>query len=106
LRDTQKGKAIFTIENAAILAKRFDTETAKGVLRVMRRKGMTGKGAQYFSTRTNDTPQMKLLRKRPYMSGCDQAISSVVLRLNPRRRVPTVPTSVRDPKTSMRRSFS
>lgn len=67
---------------------------------------MTGKGAQYFSTKMKSTPQMKLATKRPYMSGCDQAISSVVFRLNPRRRQPTVPTRVKEPKTSMRRNFS
>lgn len=102
----ERKESNFTIENAAILAKRLEIETARGVLRVIRRKGITGKGAQYFSTAINNIPEMKLAVKRPYMSGCDQGISSVVLRLNPRRRQPTVPTRVRDPRTSMRRSFS
>jgi len=95
-----------TIENADILVTRFDNETANGVLWVIKHKGMTGYGAQKLSTSTNKKPHTELAAKRPQIRGCDQDISSVDLRLNPRRRHPTVPTSVREPRKSIRRSLS
>ena len=95
-----------TIENAATLPKKFESETARGVRWVMRRMGITGYGAHQDSTITKSTQKTALNARRPQMSGLDQASSSVDLRLSPRRRHPTVMTSVREPKPSILRSLA
>ena len=95
-----------TMENADILVRRFDIETASGVLWVIKRKGMTGWGAQYFSTETKSRPKITLATRNPETNGSDHNISSVVFKLNPKRRQPTAPTSVRDPRKSIRRNLS
>jgi hypothetical protein len=81
-----------------MLMKRFDSETANGVRCVIKRNGMTGCDAQFFSTRMKRKVQMVLAVTSPKTTGCDQDISSVVLRLNARSKHPTAPTKVRDPK--------
>ena len=85
---------------------KFDKETNNGVRRVIKCIGITGKGATCVSTYTNATPQIALATKRHHIRGCDQGSSSVDFKLNPRSRVPTVATSVVEPKTSILRSFS
>jgi len=81
-------------------------DTANGVLCLIRCKGMTGYGAQRVSTSMNSAPETPLVTNSPHIQGFDQDNSSVVLRLKPRRRHPTAPTRVNEPKKSMRRSLS
>lgn len=85
-----------------MLPKKFDNETASGVRWVTSRIGITGYGAQQDSTRMKRMHHTPLARRRPQTIGLDQGSSSVDLRLRPSRRHPTVPTSVRDPKPSIR----
>ena len=87
-----------TIENADMLVKRLDRDTANGVRWVTRRKGITGKGAQYFSVNTKSNPKMALEIRSPRIAGSVQGISSVDFRLNPKSRHPTAPTSVNEPR--------
>ena len=82
------------------------SDTNNGVRLVMRCKGMTGYGATYVSTSTNAMPNTALATNSPQMSGEAHGSSSLDFRLNARRQQPTVPTSVVDPKKSMRRSLS
>ena len=89
-----------------MLSKRFDIDTAKGVRWVIKRKGMTGYGAQYFSTKTKKNPKIILAIRSPKIIGFDHFISSVDFKLNPKRRQPTAPTRVKEPRKSMRRNFS
>jgi hypothetical protein len=93
------------MEKAAMLVNKFDNDTARGVLCLMRCRGMTGKGV-LLSTIMNNMPEIVLAMKRHQITGCDQLISSVDLRLNPNKRHPIVPTNVRDPRKSIRCSFS
>lgn len=89
-----------------MLSKRFDIDTAKGVRWVIKCKGMTGYGAQYFSTETKKNPKIILAIRSPKIIGFDHFISSVDFKLNPKRRQPTAPTRVKEPRKSMRRNFS
>lgn len=57
--------ASLTIEKAVALTKRPHIETAKGVRCVIKCRGMTGYGAQYFSTKTKQRPETKLAERRP-----------------------------------------
>lgn len=52
-----------------MLPKKFDMDTASGVLLVIKRRGMTGYGATYFSTATNITPDTALLVSKPQING-------------------------------------
>lgn len=94
-----------TMEKAAILANRLASETNRGLRRIKRR-GITGYAAYLCSTRMNRAPHTTLADNNPQTTGCDQGSSSVLFKLNPRSRLPTVPTSVRDPKRSILRSLS
>ena len=89
-----------------MLSKRFDIDTAKGVRWVIKRKGMTGYGAQYFSTKTKKNPKIILATRSPIIIGFDHFISSVDFKLKPKRRQPTAPTRVKEPRKSIRRNFS
>ena len=89
-----------------MLSKRFDIDTAKGVRWAIKRKGMTGYGAQYFSTKTKKNPKITLAASSPIISGFDHCISSVDFKLKPKRRQPTAPTRVKEPRKSIRRNFS
>jgi len=93
------------MEKAVALPRKLDSETASGVLRVIKRNGITGYGAQYFSTNAKRRPHIAAVTRRPHMRECDQDISSVALILNARSRHPTAPTRVMQPRKSMRYSF-
>lgn len=67
---------------------------------------MTGYDDQCDSTNMNKIPQAALAMNSPHIKGCDQGNSSVDFRLKPRRRHPMNPTSVKEPRKSIRRSFS
>ena len=67
---------------------------------------MTGECAQYFSTTRKATANTALVTKRPAMRGDDHGISSVVFKLKPSNRLPTMITNVIEPPKSIRRSFS
>lgn len=54
----------------------------------------------------NAIPQAMLTIKRLHIRGWDHGSSSVDFRLKPRRRQPTVPTRVTEPRKSMRLSLS
>ena len=94
------------MENAEMLPNKFAIDTANGVLWTIKRTGMTGYGAKYFSTITNSIIEMTLETKRPQIRGSDHGISSDVFKLSAKRKDPTAITSVKDPRKSMRRSFS
>ena len=104
--EMEKGGFTRTIEKAAMLPKKLHNETASGVRWVTSLMGITGYGAQHDSTRMKRTHQTPLASRSPQTIGLDQASSSVDFRLRPRRRHPTVPTSVREPKPSIRWSFA
>lgn len=57
------------MEKAATLPKKFDRETARGVRCAMRRIGITGYGAQYDSTITNNAQNAALASSRPLTTG-------------------------------------
>lgn len=94
------------MENADMLMSRFANETANGVRFVTKRNGITGYGAKYFSTKTKRKPETTLAANKPVTIGSDQGNSSVVFRQKANSRHPTAPTSVNDPKKSMRLSLS
>jgi hypothetical protein len=94
------------MENAEILPNKFAIDIANGVLWTIKRTGMTGYGAKYFSTSANSIIEMTLDAKRPQIRGSDHGISSDVFKLNAKRKDPTAVTNVRDPRKSMRRSLS
>lgn len=98
--------ALYSIENAVILVRRFDSETARGVLCVINLRGITGNGAQYFSTITKKQLEIRLVIRSPRIKGSDHSYSSAVFKLIPKRKQPTAATSVREPRKSMRQSFS
>lgn len=95
-----------TIEKAAALPKKLESDTARGVLWVTSRIGITGYGAQWASTSTKTTAHTILATNSPHTKGCDQGSSSVDFRLRPRRRHPTVLTKVIEPKKSILRSLA
>jgi len=96
---------LYNIENAVTLAKKLASETARGVRCLMSRIGITGSAATLVSTKTKITAHMPLADMRPHIRGCDQESSSVDLRDNPSSRHPTVRTSVKDPRKSIRPSL-
>jgi hypothetical protein len=53
------------MENAAMLVTKLFKDTARGVRFVISLRGMTGKGAQYFSERKKRTPDTALVMRRP-----------------------------------------
>lgn len=93
------------MENAAMLAKKLLNETARGVLCLISRMGITGYTATLVSTITKITTHTPLADMSPHISGCDQGSSSVDFRDKPSSKHPTVRTSVNDPKKSIRCSL-
>ena len=81
---------------------KLDNETNNGVRIVISLKGMTGYGATYVSTKMKKIPLMIDATNSPQINGCDHGISSVDFKLKPSRIQPTVPTSVKDPRKSIR----
>jgi hypothetical protein len=59
--DTEKQD--ITMEKAAILEKRFERDTARGVRCLIKRRGKTGYGAQQLSTKTKATIDNALAMK-------------------------------------------
>src|SRR4051812_28562859 len=100
-QDETSLKSFLTAEKAAMLDNRPHIETARGVRCVIKWRGITGYGAQYFSTKMKQTLATALALKRPDINGCDHWSSSEVLRLSPNSKQPIAMTSVKEPQPSM-----